>query len=210
MLEGMITTPAEQQQVAGIVHAEAERMTRLVNQLLDLARLESGQLVLNREPIELSELIDQIVRGLSVRAQEKGVVLEQEVRPVPAVQGDPDRLTQVFLNLLDNAIRFTPATGRVTARLEPSGSNWVEVRIQDTGPGIPAEDLPRVFERFYQVDKSRASVGEERGAGLGLAITRELVEAHGGSIEASSAPGQGATFTVRLPVAPSARRSDPA
>jgi two-component system sensor histidine kinase ResE len=131
-----------------------------------------------------------------VVAQEKGVALHIETAPVPEVAGDGDRLAQVLTNLLSNAINHTPAGGqvRLTTRAVSGG---VEIQVQDTGAGIPSADLPRIFERFYQVDKAR---GPRRGTGLGLAIVHEIVTAHGGRIAAASPGlGAGATFTVWLP-----------
>lgn len=199
LLDGMINTPEELRQAAGIIHGEAERMTRMVNQLLDLARIESGQLKLNRELLDLGQLLTQVQRNLALPAQQKDVRLSLELQPVPPVWGDADRLMQVFTNLTDNALTHTPAGGRVHISLTPHTDRAVNVIVQDTGPGIPADELSRIFERFYQVDKSRARTAERRGSGLGLSITRELVEAHGGRIEARSELGKGSAFQVRLP-----------
>jgi signal transduction histidine kinase len=148
--------------------------------------------------VQLSELLNAVGDSLSVKASDKGVALALEVPPdLPRIAGDGDRLAQVFTNLIDNAIAFTPVGGtvRVAARAAEAG---VGVTVSDTGQGIPPEDLPRVFERFYQADKAR---GPRRGTGLGLAIAAEIVQAHGGRISATSGgTGQGATFTVWLPM----------
>jgi signal transduction histidine kinase len=125
-----------------------------------------------------------------------------KVEPVPPVMGDYDRLTQAVSNLVDNALTYTPENGRITLVLQPYGTASVDVIVGDSGPGIPPIELDRIFERFYQVDKSREGAGETRGSGIGLAIVKELVEAHGGEVFASSQPGQGSTFTIRLPVEP--------
>jgi signal transduction histidine kinase len=117
------------------------------------------------------------------------------------VVGDPDRLTQVFTNLAENAITYAPNAGEVRLVVRSDDGQWVEGIVEDNGPGIPAEALPRIFERFYQMEKSRARGDGRRGSGLGLAIVRELVEAHGGQVSAASRPGEGTTFTVRLPAA---------
>jgi signal transduction histidine kinase len=130
-------------------------------------------------------------------AREKGVVLEVALpAQLPPLVGDADRLVQVFTNVIDNALKHTPAGGRIT--LSAAAGAPVEISVADTGSGIPREDLSRIFERFYQVDKSRPA-SERRGLGLGLAITREIVEAHGGSLRVESQVGQGSRFTVRLP-----------
>jgi two-component system OmpR family sensor kinase/two-component system sensor histidine kinase BaeS len=129
-------------------------------------------------------------------AQSKGITLAKDLPPaLPGVLGDGDRLAQVFTNLLDNALKHTPGAGRVTVRAAAAGGE-VTVSVADTGPGIPLADQARVFERFYQVDKARAS---GTGVGLGLAISKEIVEAHGGRLGVESQPGTGAVFTVRLP-----------
>ena len=125
-----------------------------------------------------------------------------DLQPVPLILGDPDRLMQVFTNLADNALGHTPAAGRIHITLAPHGDRAINITVQDTGPGIPPDELSRIFERFYQVEKSRARTSERRGSGLGLAITRELVEAHGGRIEARSELGKGSAFLVRLPIGP--------
>jgi len=120
------------------------------------------------------------------------------VAGLPMILGDGDRLAQVFTNLIDNALKHTPGGGRVKLRSE-SQAAAVLVHVEDSGPGIPAEELPRIFERFYQVDKARRG-GEGRGSGLGLAISHQIVGAHGGRLTALSAPGQGSRFTVQLPL----------
>jgi two-component system sensor histidine kinase ResE len=171
----------------------------MVKQLLDLARMEAGQLQLARRPVDLGQLLVEVKESFTPRAQEKGVTLDLALQPAPEVFGDRDRLTQVFANLLDNALSHTPSGGQVRLALYLLSDGQVEVIVQDNGRGIPQEELSRIFERFYQVDKSRAETAEGRGSGLGLAIVRELVEAHGGQITARSTPGQDTVFAVRLP-----------
>lgn len=196
---------------ASVIHAEAERMRRLVEDLLDLARLDSGQMVMRREPVDLKAVLGACAERFALRAQQAGVQLEVQTPDLPRLIGDGDRLAQVFSNLIDNALQHTPAGGRVTvrafsasvaggtsARPAARSPHLLTVEVADTGTGIPAEDLPRIFERFYQVDKSRARSGA--GAGLGLAISREIVQAHGGTISVESAPGLGTRFIVRLPL----------
>ncbi|HYO89495.1 MAG TPA: HAMP domain-containing sensor histidine kinase [Candidatus Limnocylindrales bacterium] len=182
---------------ARIIYDEAARLNRLVMQLTDLARLQSGRFSMTLRPINLAQISDAIGQRLSIVAREKGVELHILSAPVPLVQGDGDRLAQVLTNLISNALQYTPAGGSVTVRTAPN-EGGVVIAISDTGAGIPAEELPRIFERFYQVDKAR---GPRRGSGLGLAIVAEIVHAHGGTISASSAgAGAGATFTVWLPL----------
>ncbi len=200
LLDGAATTPKRRQHAASVIHAETERMTRMVDHLLDLARLESGQLQLVRQPVDLPALLSRIHDGFLNAAVEKGVQIVLNVNPVPPVSGDADRLSQVFMNLVDNALAHTPTGGRIQLSVYPYGSDTVEVIVQDNGSGIPASELVRVFERFYQLDKSRATTDIRQGAGLGLAIVKELVAAHGGQIAVHSQLGQGSTFTIRLPV----------
>ncbi len=177
-------------------------MGRLVNDLLDLARLESGQFQLTQRFLDLGQVMTDVERGLLPRARDKEIDLSLDLSPTPPVLGDRDRLVQVFTNLADNALTYTPIGGRVGLAVRAANGS-VEGVVSDTGPGIPEEELPRVFERFYRLEKSRTR-GEDnrRGSGLGLAIVEELVHAHGGRISVSSRVGQGTTFVVSLPTAP--------
>jgi len=196
LLDGTASTPETTARAARVIHEEAERMRRMVDELLVLARFDAGQIVMARDSVELVPLLRGCVEKLSPQAQAAGVDLELDVPDQLSITGDADRLAQVFANLLDNALAHTPAGGKVTLAARPADEGrTVEVTVTDVGGGIPAEALPRVFERFYQVDKSRQ---RGRGAGLGLAITKEIVEAHGGVITAESVVGLGSKFTVRL------------
>ncbi len=197
MLDGAVATPEALQRSANIIYSEADRMRRLVEGLLDLARLDAGLRTLNRTAVDVRAVVVAVTEKLSLRAKEKNVALATELPPtLPALAGDADRLAQVFTNLLDNALKHTPAGGKVTVAVLAS-PGWVEVSVSDSGPGIPAEDLSRIFERFYQVDKSRA---RRAGVGLGLTISKEIVEAHGGSLRAESVVGLGSRFIARLPL----------
>ncbi len=205
LLDGTASTPETTARAARVIHEEAERMRRMVDELLVLARFDAGEVVMARDPVELGSLLRGCVERLAPQMDVTGLDLQVDVSERLFVTGDVDRLAQVFANLLGNAIAHTPAEGQVTvtARLVDAdaadidrASRVVEVTITDTGEGIPAEDLPRIFERFYQVDKARR---HSRGAGLGLAITKEIVWAHGGRITAESVVGLGSKFTVRLP-----------
>jgi signal transduction histidine kinase len=208
ILDGTADEPEAVQRSAHVIHDEADRMGRMVTELLDLARIESGQVVMRQEPVDLRPLLEHIVERFRLRAEEDAIALSTQIADLPPLTGDGDRLGQVFSNLVDNALRHTPEGGKVmvTAKqLTPSTVRrrrqpWpraVEVAVSDSGGGIPLEDLSRVFERFYQVEKSRRHTGS---VGLGLAITREIVEAHGGSIKAESIVGLGTRFTVVLPL----------
>lgn len=197
LLDGTAVSPQKQQQAAAVIHSESQRMSRMVRQLLDLARIESGQLQLERGPVDLVGLLQDVRRMFTVQAGEAGVELTLETTPLSPVSGDRDRLTQLFANLVDNAITYTPPGGRVSLSLQRAGEMAL-VQVKDTGPGMDEAEVKRIFERFYQVDKSRS--GERRGAGLGLAIVRELVEAHNGRVRVHSRPGEGSTFSVQLPI----------
>jgi two-component system phosphate regulon sensor histidine kinase PhoR len=193
----------EQEVAASFVHrigVETDHLIQMVTELLELSRIESGQMpILGREPSAVEELIETTMERLSVVAQDKHIAVSTEVAPdLPPVLVDRDKVVQVLLNLLFNAIKFTPAGGSVCIRAGVQGSH-VAVAVEDTGVGIPREDLARVFERFYKSDKSRARAGG--GTGLGLPIARHIVESHGGSIRAESQEGQGSTFTFTLPIA---------
>jgi signal transduction histidine kinase len=179
---------------------QSDRLARLVDQLLDLSRMESGDLPLTIEPVPLAPLIDRVVSEVSVARPERARTLDVHndvASDLPPVEADPERVHQVLFNLLDNAFRFTPDGGTVWVRaVQQDGS--CEVSVEDTGPGIPQEHLPLVFERFYRVDQSRSR--DDGGTGIGLAIARSVVEAHGGKIWAESAEGKGATFRFVLPL----------
>lgn len=203
ILDGTAADREETQRAAGIIHDEADRMRRMVDDLLLLARMDAGQLQLARQPVDLVELLAGCVASLEPRARQGGVTLQVDaVAGIPPLNGDGDRLAQLFTNLLDNALKHTPSGGRVAVTLEQQHREAI-VAITDTGPGIPAEQLERVFERFYRVDSSRARSQTKR-VGLGLTICKELVEAHGGRIAAESVVGVGSKFSVYLPLADSA------
>jgi len=183
-------------------------MARLVEELLVLAKVAADKGRSTWAPVDVSALLQACVQRLAVQASQKQVSFKVQTQVVPAVRADPDRLAQVFTNLLDNALKHSPAGGEILAAAqavsEPparpgqSTRSFAQVTVADSGPGIPPEDLSRIFERFYQVDKSRAA--GQGGAGLGLAIAKEIVEAHDGSIRAESQPGEGAKFIVLLPI----------
>jgi len=184
------------QEAAQIIFEEAGRLNRMVVELTDLVRLEAGRLSMKSEAIDMGQLAEAIVQRLQVVAERQGVRLESHTQPMPHIAGDGDRLAQVLTNLISNAIKFTPAGGKVQiiAQFKDGG---VSLTVRDSGIGIPPEDLPRVFERFYQVDKAR---GPQRGTGLGLAITQEIIEAHGGRISVhSQGHNKGTTFRIWLP-----------
>jgi signal transduction histidine kinase len=199
MLETVIEAPEEEARDVFVPQAlaQVDRLTALVGQLLEQARAESGQLKLNLRDVDLEEIARPIVSSFEQQASNKGVSLElAALRPV-RVEADPDRLSQVFVNLIDNALRHTARAGRIRVELDARDSDAV-LRVRDTGEGIPYRDLPHIFERFYVVDRSRTR--GSGGAGLGLAIVKGIVDAHGGTISADSMLGRGTAFTIRLPI----------
>jgi signal transduction histidine kinase len=199
ILDGTANTPEAQKQAAEIIYDESGRMHRMVLDLLDLARLDAGTADLKMEPVDMRVLLDSIVEKFSLQAQKSGIDLVQDSTPeYPTLIADGDRLAQVFTNLVDNALRHTPAGGRVSLQTH-STQNEMEIHIADTGTGISADAIPHIFERFYQADPSRPG-GEKHGAGLGLAIVHEIVAAHSGRITVRSQEGLGTTFTVHLPL----------
>ncbi len=177
--------------------SETERMGRLVSDLLTLARADSGDLELDLKPMDAAEVAGSAARKAGVLAREKGVEFSASLPGALPMEGDPARLEQLLLILLDNAVKYTDAGGRVTLRAAARG-NRVEFQVSDTGIGIPPAELPRIFDRFYRVDKARSR--QQGGTGLGLAIARWIVDAHGGTIQVESEPGRGTTFTVSLPL----------
>lgn len=199
MLDGTAKGSEAQSKAARVIESESKRMIRLVDELLELSRIESGQIKMSWESIDTIELLQHCQDIFRMRAEEKGIELRNEVEPIPSLVGDIDRLEQVFSNLLDNALKHTPPGGEVTITAQKVSPDFIEIAVTDTGPGIPAEELAHVFERFYQ---SQGSAREE-STGLGLTIARGIVRAHGGDVEAKNAPGGGAEFVVRLPTSKS-------
>ncbi|GAB4487119.1 MAG: ATP-binding protein [Anaerolineales bacterium] len=205
LLDGTADTPEAQKQAAQIIADEAGRMHRLALDLLDLARLDSGIADLKCDPLDVNALLQGVVERFTPQARAAGVTLDMDFSSLPVITGDGDRLAQVFNNLVDNALKFTPSGGRILLQTRVSGAG-LEVHVQDSGTGIPSESLPHIFDRFYQADPARQG-GKAHGAGLGLAIAREIVVAHGGKMSVQSAPGQGSTFVVALPLSGSSSRT---
>lgn len=176
---------------------EIDRLVLLVEELLELSRIESGDLPLLHSPVDLAEVLANAVHRVRPLAEKLEVDLQLEPHePLPTIEGDSALLERAALNLIQNALKFTPAGGSVTVTVA-SDESQVHVSVKDTGVGIEASDLPRVFERFYKADHSRGS----SGTGLGLAVVKHTVEAHGGSVRVESRPGHGSNFTLSLPVA---------
>ena len=189
----------QRREFIGIIVKESERLTRLINEILDIAKMESGRLDWHMEPIELRSLVQDAINASSQLFRSKGVKLEVSLGDTPVeLVGDSDRLTQVVINLLSNAVKFcSEQEGRVAVSLQTEDTH-ASIRIQDNGPGIPSDQLQAIFEKFHQVSSNQA--GKPKGTGLGLPISQRIVEQHGGRIWVESEPGQGAAFIVELPL----------
>ena len=196
---GALGEPTEAAQFVERIGQEVTHLRQMVDELLELSMMEAGERPLHPAPVPVQELVHAADR-LRPLAEERGVDLRFEiVEATPPVIGETSRLALVVRNLVHNAIKFTPEGGSVTVKAEPRAGSRVAVQVADTGVGITADSLPRIFERFYKADRARQRDGD--GAGLGLAIARHTVEAHGGHISVESEIGQGTTFTVVLPAA---------
>jgi signal transduction histidine kinase len=208
MLDGTLTTPEERARAARVIDAESRRVLHLVGELLDLSRIESGQQRMEMAGMRVDELLAHVSDVFTLRAEDAGISLEvrDEGSAAPVVvRADFDRIEQVLGNLLDNAFRHTQRGGRVELGTRDAGE-FVELYVADDGQGIDPGDLPHVFDRFY---RSQLGEPEMPSAGLGLAISREIVRAHGGAIRASARPGAGAelAFTLRRDDTPSAEQN---
>jgi len=198
MLDGTIDDAPGIERSARIINDESNRVLRLVEELLDLSRIESGQVSMRQDEFGLNELFDHISDVFALRSEETGVGLEVRSAGNPRIRGDFDRLEQVLNNLLDNAFRHTPSGGAIRVASRTVQPGVLQVTVTDTGMGIPPDDVPHLFERFYRSGQPRSN---GKGYGLGLAITREIVRAHGGDIWATSEEGRGTTFVFTLPTA---------
>jgi signal transduction histidine kinase len=203
--------PEEYRQILEQIRAENEQMTYIVNNLLTLARADTGQLVLQREVVDVSDIALACVERLLSLAHQSHITLSTGTLPELLVCGDPQYLSRMFMNLIENAIKYTSGIGsRVHVELACEQERWAVVRVQDDGPGIAEEHLPWLFERFYRVDKARARKVEQTsvapgkqdpgGTGLGLAIVQWIGQAHGGEVRVESKLGSGSVFQVRLPL----------
>ncbi|MFX4263510.1 ATP-binding protein [Pelotomaculum propionicicum] len=197
LIDGMAGSDADRRKYLGNIHEEILRLRRLVTDILDLRRIEAGGREMEMGLVPLNELAAQVVEKFQPLAGEKKILVSQTYPAIHStVRGNRDQLEQVLINLLDNAIRYTPDGGKVMVSVKDLGDKMM-VSVSDTGPGIPLEEQPQIWERFYKVDKSRARKGG--GTGLGLAIVKEIVEAHGGTIDVASKPGEGSTFYFTVP-----------
>ncbi len=200
LLSGAMQNEARASEFLKMMEEDAARLNRLIDDLLELSKIESAQVPMRFQSVNLPEIVDGIFNLIRPMGQEKKLSFENKISKsvATAVYADPDRLRQVLLNLIDNAVKFNRDGGRVTVRAVQQG-NQVTVSIEDTGVGIPQESIPRIFERFYRVDKARSrSLG---GTGLGLAIVKHIVEAHGGTVSCQSESGRGSVFSFTLSAA---------
>lgn len=200
LVDGVAEDETTRQRYLHTAQKEIANLKELINDLFELSQLESGHIDLNLQYTSLSDLLSDTLSAMRAMAERRGVRLDGHVnRAIDPVQIDPEKIQRVLYNLLANAIRHTAAGGEVLLLAEVVGSS-VRVTVKDTGEGIAAEDLPHIFERFYRGERARTREKDgERGAGLGLAIARGLIEAHRGTIEVDSQPGQGARFSFTLP-----------
>ena len=199
LLSGALDDPANRRRFVSLIEQEAGRLGRLIEDLLQLSQIESRATPLQLQAVNLGSLLKDVWGQLERQAAQRRVTIAWEITPsAPAALGDPERLRQVFLNLLDNAIKFNQEGGRITVRVRAADAE-VSIEIEDAGIGIPEQDVPRIFERFYRVDKTRSR--ELGGTGLGLSIVKHLVELHQGRIQVRSRLGHGSAFIVTLPLA---------
>ena len=200
LLDGALEDPSVNRAFVEKIHKNARRLAVLVNDLSDISQIETGSLRMNRVPFDPKQLAQESIEALELSAEQSSVRLYTfSGQDVGAVVGDRERVRQVILNLLTNGIKYNNPGGSVEMALWRSGENEITFSVTDDGIGISADDLPRVTERFYRVDKSRSR--ERGGTGLGLAIVKHIVEAHGSSLLIQSRPGHGSTFSFALPAA---------
>jgi len=198
LLDGARDNPEVAERFLKIIERNANRLDLLIQDLLTISALESEKIKLNLQPVEMRALASKVLTDLNAKAENKNVALVNDV-PELTAHGDVNRLDQVLANLVDNAIKYGRAEGHVTVGGKKRDDGALEIFVRDDGPGIPAEALDRVFERFYRVDKARSR--DQGGTGLGLSIVKHIVQAHGGEVRVESEVGQGSTFFFTLPVA---------
>jgi signal transduction histidine kinase len=201
--DGVVTNPEEVQRYLMLIRGEVQHLSRLIDDLFELSQIESGALRLQRAPTRLSELVAQTLDAYEAQARDQGVALKHRAAPdIPEVEADAARLQRVLRNLVDNALRFTPSGGTVQVEARTDGHEAL-VSVRDSGPGLAPDELERVFDRFYRGERARtrsAGGGSAVGAGLGLAIARGIVQAHGGRIWAEAAGASGSTFHFTVPL----------
>jgi two-component system phosphate regulon sensor histidine kinase PhoR len=206
LLDGAKDDPASVTRFLDIILKQSDRLNLILEDLLELSKIESGRVSFKRESIDLDLIVDRTLSMMKPIADKRGHRFVASVDPaLPHIAGDEGRLVQVLTNLLDNAIKYTPSGGRITvgaklaseSEIGEGKNRMVDLSVADTGIGIPEQDRPRIFERFYRVDKARSR--ELGGTGLGLAIVKHIVEGHGGQVWVEANQPQGSRFVVRLP-----------
>ncbi|HLG10616.1 MAG TPA: HAMP domain-containing sensor histidine kinase [Dehalococcoidia bacterium] len=203
LAEGVVDGEAGRERYYALIQREIERLDRMIGDLFDLAQIDAGALRLETRRLPLQEIVAEVVDGMQPQAERNGISLSFETPPdgLPDVEVDGGRFERAVSNLVRNAIEHTPAGGEIRASIA-SEDGWLALTVQDNGEGFDTAQAEQVWQRFYRADKSRGRGGSGDGAGLGLSIVRGFVEAHGGQVDCTSAPGRGARFTVRLPDAP--------
>lgn len=199
LLEGALEDKENARDFLRIIHSDSDRLARLIDDLLDLSKIESGKLKMVLKPCSLMPIVERVIHGLERYAKDKSITIKLDIpNNIPKLLADESRLAQVLLNLVDNAIKYTESKGMLTISAREQ-DKFVRIDVSDTGVGIPEKDLPRIFERFYRVDKARSR--ELGGTGLGLSIVKHIVQAHRGEVSVRSALGQGSTFSFIIPKA---------
>ncbi|MCX6885095.1 MAG: ATP-binding protein [Verrucomicrobiota bacterium] len=206
LLNGAVNNPDVSEKFLRTIDRNAERLRLLMEDLLTISKLESGRLRIQIEPVSLPDMVDKVISDLTPKAAARGTGLRYEI-PALVVAADPTRLEQVLFNLIDNAIKYGGSSGHVLISARLTENQFVECSVTDDGPGIPADALENVFERFYRVDKARSR--EQGGTGLGLSIVKHIIQSHEGRVWATSEPGKGSTFFFTLPLAPDLDLEDP-
>jgi two-component system phosphate regulon sensor histidine kinase PhoR len=198
LLGGAVNDAETARSFLQIIYDESDRLNRLIGDILELSKIESRRVPLVFSPVEVDTFVDKSIKLMESEASRKSIELSMSIEPGLYVEADEDRLRQIIMNLLSNGINYTPEGGRVSLKVEGLGDDHIRIQITDSGIGIPKKDLPRIFERFYRVDKARSR--SSGGTGLGLSIVKHLVELHKGTISVTSSVGVGSTFTIELPV----------
>jgi two-component system phosphate regulon sensor histidine kinase PhoR len=198
LLDGAFEESENGKRFIRIIHEHALRLGRLTEDLLKLARIEAGQLQLEIQPVDVTQIVNPCIETTRIEAKQKGLTLEADLAPdLPLLHGDARLLQEALQNLLGNAVRYTSPGGRIRVHAAVQGSEMA-LSVSDTGIGIPRADQHRIFERFYRADAARSR--ESGGTGLGLSIAKHLAEAHGGRIQVESEVGRGSTFYIYLPL----------
>ncbi|MGO4374066.1 sensor histidine kinase, partial [Paenibacillus sp. MCAF20] len=198
LLGGVVKDEETARSFLQIIFDESDRLNRLIGDILELSKIESRRVPLIFSPIELDSFVSKTVTLLESEAARKNIKLHMQIEPGLYMEADEDRLRQIMMNVLANGINYTPEGGRVSIKVHARGEEHIHFQISDSGIGIPKKDLPRIFERFYRVDKARSR--SSGGTGLGLSIVKHLVELHKGTITVESTVGVGTTFDIELPV----------